>query len=204
MPQYTSPGTLALSHFRNSRVSMEQWEPIYTSLFTVQIVPPAALGIGGQNSQEMLTVLEGVKSVSGLDSAPAPQNVEQKYKWATRTFAGAVPEKTTLDVTIEFELNLRYTDGSSQPENYTMKILRAWHDLVWDPLTGRQGLKRDYACTHMIITMQDRAGMPYWQWILYNAWPTSGISGPALNYTSSDVMSASMTWRCDYFDEAML
>lgn len=149
-----SNGTLGLSHFRNSRVATSLWEPIYQNLFTVQLVPPR--GLEDQSEERVNIILEGVKSVSGIASSKESGVVEQTYKFATRSFANARPASTTMDLTINFALNLSYDNGT--PENYTYKFLRQWVDLVYDPLTGRQGLKKDYVCPSLCISVQDRAG----------------------------------------------
>lgn len=202
--EQNSPGLLGLSHYRSSRVATSLYEPIYLNLFTVQLTPPKGMGIAA-NSQDVLIMLEGVKSVSGLEtSIAAGSPVQQTYKFAQRSFAGSKPDRTTVDLTINFELNLRHDENTMQPEEYTFKFLRAWNDLIYDPLTGRQGLKRNYVAPNVTITQQDRNGTPFHQWILYNVFPTSKIDPPALDYNSGDIHKTSMTWRCDYWDEAWL
>ena len=195
-----SPGLLGLSHFRNSRVSTSLWEPIYQNLFTVQLTCPE--GITEQSDERLNIILEGVQSVGSITASKSPQTVEQKYKFATRTFAGAVPDSTTIDLSLHFMLNLSYDNGA--PENYTYKFLREWVDLEYDPLTGREGLKRDYVAPSMTVTMQDRAGTPYWQWIFYYIFPTSAAPQPNLEYNSTSLMEGDMTFRCDWWDECML
>ena len=86
----TSVGTLGLSHFRNSRVSTSQWEPIYQNLFSVQLVAPEGLQDGSED--RVNTILEGVKSVGTISASKASAPVAQTYKFTTRSFAGATPE----------------------------------------------------------------------------------------------------------------
>ena len=155
VPQ-SSPGLLGLSHFRNSRVSTSLWEPIYQNLWSLQLVPP--IGITDRSEERINIILEGVQSVGTISSSKASAAVEQKYKFATRSYANATPE------------------------NYTYKFLREWVDLVYDPLTGRQGLKKNYVAPSMTLTMHDRAGTPYWQWIFYYVFPVSGAGSPSLSY----------------------
>ena len=128
-----SNGLLGLSHFRNSRVATSLWEPIYQNLFSVSVVPPA--GLEDRSEERVNIILEGVQSVGTITSSKASSAVEQKYKFATRSYANATPEGTTIDLQIQFALNLSYDNGT--PENYTYKFLRQWVDLVYDPLTGR-------------------------------------------------------------------
>lgn len=195
-----SSGLLGLSHFRNSRVATSLWEPIYQNLFTVQLTCPA--GITEQSDERINIILEGVTKVGQMSTSKGSSPTEQKYKFATRSFAGATPENTTMDLSLHFELNLSYDNGT--PENYTYKFMREWVDLIYDPLTGREGLKKDYVAPSMTITMQDRAGNPFWQWIYYYIFPTQGIPGPTLDYGSGELYSFDLTFRSDWWDECML
>lgn len=200
----TSVGLMGLPHFRTSRVSMEMYEPVYLNLFTVDIQLPEKMSTSDSDKN---LLLEGVKKVGGLETNKMPNDVNQHYKFAQRSFAGSGPNGggTSIDVTLDFEINIRGSkDGA--PDMYTMKILRQWDDLIYDPLTGRQGLKVDYVAPTVTITMHDKANQPFWQWILYNVFPTKGISGPSLDYlqTNSVFSVNNYTLRCDYWDETML
>jgi hypothetical protein len=195
-----SNGLLGLSHFRNSRVATSLWEPIYQNLFAVSIVPPD--GIEDRSDERMNIILEGVQSVGTITASKASSPVEQKYKFATRSYASAVPESTTIDLEIEFMLNVNMESGT--PDNYTYKFLRQWVDLIYDPLTGHQGIKKDYVAPSITVTMYTRNNLPLWQWIFYYCWPTKGAPQPSLNYTNADLMKGSMTFRCDWWDECML
>lgn len=176
----TSQGSFGLSHFRNSRASQELYEPVYLNLFTIQIQLPEAIGSDVENTN---LLLENVINIGGLKSHKFPSSpVAQNYKWAARRFAGAKPSETTMDLTIDFEVNLDRT-----PSAYALKTLRKWCDLVYDPLTGRTGIKRDYVAEWMLITMYDRAARPFWQWKCYYVFPMTALPEPVLNYTSEEL-----------------
>lgn len=198
----SSVGLMGLPHFRTSRVSRELYEPVYLNLFTVEIQLPKKLAVTNEDKN---LLLEGVKSVGGLDTNKVPGATLQQYKFADRSFANSGPENTYIDVTLNFEINVR---GSSEgvADMYTLKILRAWDDLIYDPLTGRQGLKVDYVAPQAVITMHDKAHNPFWQWTLYNVFPRTNIPAPPLNYMSkSDLYRVdNYTLRCDFWDEIML
>ena len=68
---------------------MDKDEPLYLNLFTVTLVPPPELA--DANSQETQIVLEGIRSIGGLQTQPGIGSTSQKYKWAERMFAGAAP-----------------------------------------------------------------------------------------------------------------
>ena len=196
----TSNGLLGLSHFNNSRVSMALMEPVYKNFFTVQIKLPEALGYGDDDTN---LFLEEITKVGGLNTHKVEQATTQGYKWAQRSFAQGKPNETTVDITLDFEVNLDYTSG--RPSNFLIKTLRKWTDLVYDPLTGRSGLKKDYVADQMVVTMQDRAGTPFWQWVFYNVFPTTGIGDPGLDYNTTDLLKITgFTLRSDVWSETML
>lgn len=199
----TSQGTLGLPHFRNSRAAMELYEPIYQNLFTVQLKFPAALGLSAGDEN---LILEGITKVDGLDTNKTPQaGTSQAYKFATRRFPNAGPENTTLDVGFDFEVNLQNCE-IGKPNMYTIKALRRWTDLIYDPLTGRMGLKSECVADWCVITLHDKAWNPFWQWTLYNVWPESSIPPLTLDYAQKNQIYRISAFKlaCDYWDEVQL
>ena len=199
----TSTGLMGLPHFRNSRAAMELYEPIYQNLFTVEIMFPTSLGL---TQQEQNLVIEGVQHVQGLNTNKVPgAGTSQNFKFATRRFADAGPNETTIDVKFDFEVNLSGCE-TGKPNMYTIKTLRRWTDMIYDPLTARMGLKSQYVADQVIITMHDKALNPFWEWRLYNVWPTTSINELDLNYTSKSgaYKITGYTLACDYWDEIML
>jgi len=198
MADFTSQGSFGLSHFRNSRASQELYEPVYLNLFTIQIELPPAVGSTPENTN---LLLENVQKIGGLVSHKFPAAlVSQYYKWAARRFAGAKPDQTTMDLTIDFEVNLDRT-----PSAYVLKTLRKWCDLVYDPLTGRTGIKADYVAPWMLITLYDRAARPFWQWKCYNVFPMTALPAPELDYQSADIYKiTAFGIACDTWDETIV
>lgn len=198
----TSTGLSGLPHFRTSRVSMNMWEPVYLNLFTMTVQLPDAL----KNDVDTDLFLEGIQNVGGLDTNKVPAaGATQHYKFAERRFANSGPDKTTIDVTMNIEINLKGSiDGN--PDLYQLKALRKWNDLIYDPLTGRMGLKAEYVAPQVVITMHDKANQPFWQWTLYHVWPTTTLNAPELNYMTKDQVYVinNYTLACDYWDEIML
>ena len=105
MADTKSNGLIGLSHFKNSRISSDLMEPVYLNIFTVQISLPSAIGATEQDTN---LLLEGVQRVGGLDTNKNPGAVTQNYKYAQRSFAGARPENTYIDIDLDFEVNLQY------------------------------------------------------------------------------------------------
>lgn len=200
MADTKSNGLIGLSHFKNSRISSDLMEPVYLNIFTVQISLPSAIGATEQDTN---LLLEGVQRVGGLDTNKNPGAVTQNYKYAQRSFAGARPENTYVDIDLDFEVNLQYNGDT--PGNITLKTLRKWSDLIFDPLTGRTGLKKDYIAPNMTVTLQDRAGNPHRQWICFNLFPITQITVPELNYMSQDLYKITgYRLRADYFNEIII
>lgn len=200
----SSTGLSGLPHFRSSRVSTSMWEPVYLNLFTIAIQFPDAMKEDAEGDKDLL--LEGIQTVSGLDTNKVPgANAKQNYKFAERRFADAGPDKTTIDISFDIEINLRGS-ADGKPDLYTLKLLRRWNDLIYDPLTGRMGLKAQYVAPQVVVTMHDKAGQPFWTWTLYHVWPTTPLPAPALNYTQKSELYkvTGYTLACDYWDEAML
>lgn len=197
----TSKGLNGLSHFSNSRISRSLDEPIYKNLFTVEIQLPPAIGATDETTN---LLLEGIQKVSGLDTAKVPGAVLQHYKSSDRSFAGAGPESTFLEVKMDFEINVQRNSGNVSMTQ--LKTLRRWTDLVYDPLTGRMGLKADYVAPQMTITLHDKALNPIYVWQLFNVFPTTNITAIDLDYASkSDLYKvADFTVRCDYWNEYIL
>jgi len=195
---FKSQGTFGLPHWKNSRAAQELFEPVYLNLFTVQIALPVGVGSTAENTN---LLLENIIKIGGLESNSFPTSpVAQQYKWATRRFAQAKPEKTTMDVALSFEVNLNRT-----PSAYVLKTLRKWNDLVYDPLTGRSGLKSDYVAPWVLITMYDRAANPFWQWKLYNVFPITPLNPPEIDYMSEEIYRIEgYTLACDSWDETIV
>jgi hypothetical protein len=166
-------------------------------LFEVTLVPPTGIDPGaGQNGQNL--ILEQVKSISGLELDKNPGVVEQHYKFAKRRYAGAKPETTTMDVTINFEVNLN--DANSM---YTFKTLRQWSDLIYNPLTGGMALKKDYVGS-ALITMFNRQGDIFRRVRIPVTWPITAINAMELDYQSTEVYAISLTFAADYWEDIFI
>jgi hypothetical protein len=180
-------------HYRNSRVSMNKWEPEYLSQFEIIITPPPGIS-------NWSLVMENVSKVSGLEINKMPGVVEQKYKSAKRSFAGGAVDNTAIDIQIDFEVNVNDENSS-----FVYKALRQWCDLVYDPLTGKMGMKKDYAGGPAIINQFQKNGDIYRQIVIPSLFPTSPIGNKDLEFASNDIYKISgFTFRCDFWDETIV
>jgi hypothetical protein len=188
-----------LPHWRNSTAATKKYEPLYLNQFEVIITPPPAVAqaIGyGDN-----LMLEHVKKIDGLPEQSATGKlVEQTYKFAKRMYAGAKPENTIATIKIDFEVNL-----NDDNDMYIYNALRAWGDLVYNPLTGAQGLKRDYADAIISVNIFNRVGDIYRQFDF-----TPVFLGPdkltemKLDYASEEIFRLQATFTADTYTETRI
>lgn len=178
-----------LPHYNNSRAAVNKFEPVTTNMFEVTLFTP--------DGDDSALLLEHIIKVGGLNLDQTWDQVEQKYKYAKRTYAG-VPDETGIDVTIDFTLNLNDAN-----ENYIYNALRRWRNKVWNPLTGEMGLKRDY-CGSALIVMHNRVGDVYRRIVLKDIWPKGDGWQLELDYSTGDPVTLSLTWRCDHWDDDSL
>lgn len=177
-----------LPHYQNSLFGINKYEPVYLNQFEVLITPPAAV-LGGP------ILVEQVTSISGLGVDKTPAATQQKYKFAVRNYAGAKPEQTVFDLTVNFTVNLN--DANSM---YVFKTLRQWTDLIYNPLTGAMGLKRDYTGT-IVISVFNKQGDVFRRITCRDCFPISPIGAMELDYLGTELYDISLQWAVDYWDD---
>jgi hypothetical protein len=179
---------MPLPHYTQSRASTQKFEPIYPNLFEVTIFTPLGDDTG--------LILEHVKTIGGLNALNPPiEAIGQKYKFADRSFAG-MPANTFAEITLNFTLNLNDAN-----ENYIYNTFRNWYKLIYDPLTGEMGLKKDYVGS-MIIVQYNRAGDIFRKITLKDVFPTGQPDFlDELNYETQDAAELTMTYRVDHWVE---
>lgn len=180
-----------LPHILNSRAGSQYYEPIYTNLFEVSIIPPQGVA-GGE------LLLEHVNTIGGINPDKMEGVLEQHFKGATRSYASGKPESYTMDIAINFSLNLN--DANSI---YVHKTLRDWCRLLYNPLTGTQGKKKNYVGT-IIVSNYTRDGEIFWRRTLRDVFPTGDALAllESMDYSSSELATLDITFRSDWFSEA--
>jgi len=183
-----------LPYWTNSTAAVKYYEPIYLNQFEVIITPPAV--IGGPN---VSLLVEHVTKIGGLPELQSPGTlIEQKYKFATRSYAGPTPDKTTVDLAIDFTVNL-----NEENDAYVYNILRAWNDVVYNPQTGAQGLKRSYV-GEIAVVIFNKAGEIFREFKFPSVIPNGKLTEMALDYGSTEIYKLSMTYRADHFIESRI
>jgi hypothetical protein len=183
-----------LPYWTNSEASREFYEPIYQNQFEVILTPPAAISGPG-----VALLVEHVTKLSGLPEISSPGELaEQKYKFATRSYAGATPDKTTADLVLTFTVNL-----NNENDAYIYNVLRGWNDIVYDPLTGSQGLKRDYVGS-MSVHVTNKTSEIFREWSFPSIIPASALKAIELDYTSKELYEVTVTYRSDQWTETRI
>lgn len=178
-----------LPHWDNSQAATNYWEPIFQNQFTVVITPPAVITEGVD------LLVEQVLTVDGLPEFLTNGTTVQNYKFAKRAYANAAPETTLTNLTMTFEVNLN--DDNNM---YVYNTLRGWSDLIYDPLTGRQGLKKDYV-GQIAIDVFNKAGDIFREYKFPVAFISEPLTPIKLDYTSNEIYKLSVKFVCDVYRE---
>lgn len=185
-------GLTHYSHYRNSDAAAKMYEIVSPALFEVYLKLPDVIS----STYDSELMFQHVRSISGLDGVtPNVGTVVQKYKFAERHYAAAGPDKTSLELTIIFTLNL-----NDAHENYVYNTLRRWYDLIYNPQNGKTLTKKSYANgSWMDIYEHDREGSVWRQIRCLNIFPSTPPTGlNENNYDSvGDAKTLSMTFIVD-------
>jgi len=187
-----------LPHYTSSKAAVNKFEPVFMNQFEVLISPPAAVVAPQGNPNNGNILLEHVKSIEGLGVDQNPGETFQQYKNAKRYYAGAKPQQTGFDLSINFEVNLDENNSM-----YVFKTMRQWADLIYNPLTGALGLKRDYTGT-IVISVFNKAGDVHRRITCKDCFIMSPLSQMDLNYTNQNLFTLRVQWAVDYFDDVFL
>ena len=182
------------SHYNNSQAATNMWEVVSPALFEVDFSFPSL--IRGDVNNDPILMFEHVRSISGIDGVtPTVGNVVQKYKYAERHYAAAGPDKTSLELTITFTMNL-----NDSQHNYIYNMLRKWYDLIYNPQNGQMLTKKQYADgSRMFISEHDRNGAIWRKINCFNFFPSTPPTGlNEDNYDSTgDAKTVSITFIVD-------
>lgn len=195
-----------LPHFKNHTAGPGRYEPIYLNQFEVIITPPPAIStkIGFNNN----LTLEHVNKVGPLPelSGNAGGTLQvQKYKFAERAYSASKPQTTLSKFTIEFSLNL-----NDDNDNYIYNAFRAWADLIFNPMTGAQGLKRDYSGTStnpaiVQVTMFNKAGLIFREFVFNPVFLDSAkFNEWQLNYSEEGIATMTVPFVSDRYVETRI
>lgn len=182
------PVTSGLPHFNNSKAAMNNWEPLFLNQFEVLITPP--LTVAGAD-----ILVEHVKKITGLPEITPTAVAEQFYKFAKRTFSGSKPEDTTAELEVEFEVNLDDTNSM-----YVYNTLRQWANIQFNPMTGGQGIKKDYA-GEMSVIIFNKAQEIYREFRFKPVYLFEPFNPMEMDYQSEDLYVMTAKFKADAWKE---
>jgi hypothetical protein len=181
-----------MPHYRNAQAARNNWEPVYLNQFDVIITPPERVFGTGYFAD---LIAEQVKSVKGLPEIVPTGTVEQKYLWAKRTFSSPVPEDSTAELEIAFEVNL-----NNRNSMYTYELLRAWSDLSFNQYQGIHGLRRDYT-GQMTILVHNKVRRVFRQFDFRPVYITEPFNSMELDYLSDEIYVLTAKFKADGWSE---
>jgi hypothetical protein len=181
-----------LPHWTNSQASTQYYEPIFQNQFEVIITPPPTI------TQNVNLLVEQVLSVSGLPEFLTTGETIQYYKFAKRAYANATPNDTLTNLKMTFEVNLNDTNNM-----YVYNTLRGWGDLIYDPLTGRQGLKKDYV-GEIYVAVFNKAGDIFREYRFKPAFLSKPLNPIDLDYNKNDIYKLTAEFVCDTYKETRI
>jgi len=189
-----------LPHFSNSVAARNNYEPVYLNQFEVIINPPDGIPLAAQRFKGEGILAQSVRSISGLavDITPSA-TVDQNYKFATRRYAGGEPSTTDMTISMEFEVNLNPETNSME----VYKILRQWSDLIYNPLTGAMGIKKDYVGS-MVVSIFDKRGNVFRRISIPSCFLSEAIPPMDLDYEQANNYVIAVSWICDYWTDTFL
>jgi hypothetical protein len=179
-----------LPHWNNSQAATNYYEPVFQNQFEVLITPPASI------TDNVDIMVEQVLSISGLPEFLTPGTTVQKYKFAKRAYAAAVPNETLTKLTVDFEVNL-----NDENNMYVYNTLRGWGDLIYDPLTGRQGLKKDYT-GEIAVAIYNKAGDIFREYKFKPAFLEQPLTDIKLDYNKDEIFKLQAKFVCDSYTES--
>jgi len=189
-----------LPHFTNSAAGIKLYEPVYLNQFEVIITPPAAVTLANTRFKGEGILTQQVKSITSLAVDIQPGGMaSQFYKFAERRYAGGAPGDTSVEFNVDFEVNL-----NDQNSMVIYKILRQWSDLIYNPLTGAMGLKKDYVGS-MVVSIFNKQGDVFRRISLNNCFLKAGLTDMTLNYSDgTSIYKLATTWKADYWQDQFL
>jgi len=187
-----------LPHFSSAKASVNKFEPVFTNQFEVMITPPSAVVAPRGNPNNGNILLEQVKSIDGLAPERTAREVAQSYKNAKRYYAGARPDSTGFELGIKFEVNLDENNSM-----YVFKTMRQWGDLIYNPLTGAMGLKKDYTGT-IVVSVFNKAGDVFRRITCKDAFLMANLNLMDLNYTGQNLWQLDARFAVDHFDDVFI
>ena len=111
----------------------------------------------------------------------------------------SAPSDTSVAFSIDFEVNL-----NEQNSMIVYKIMRQWADLIYNPLTGAMGLKKDYVGS-IVVSIFNKQGDVFRRISLNNCFLTADLTAMELSYDAGEnLYILSTSWKADYWQDQFI
>lgn len=181
-----------LPHIQNSKAGKNRYDPVFKNLFEVYFSIPEALqaAYGG----DVAELTQQVTKIGGLETLDrTPELVEQTFMGTTRSYIGSKYDKTSFDITLTLNLNLR-----NATDNYIYKIFQGWNTLAYNQQTGERTLDAVHRADFLRIVQYNRLGDIFreltFKGVIFAGFDTTMSE---MDYTSQDLMEISIKLRSD-------
>lgn len=184
------PHTMAVQAGNN------KYDPVHNSIFEVIFEFPPFLTSGAKNTDILTEQVTNVSGLDGLNKTPAAGS--QKFFGADVSYLNPVHDNTYVDITIEFNMNLREV-----VDNYVLSTLLEWRNLNYNLGNGQRFLKKDYSDATITINIANRDGSVWRVVKLYDVMLTGITNFDSLDITANEPVKLSCTFRSDYWDDSL-
>lgn len=197
---HVAPGNL-VPHIASIKAGYEMMDPVHKSIFEVSFSVPAIIQemLKDGHSEDVAYLTQQVVSVSGLDALNKTTGASsQKFLGVDVSYLNPVMDSTAADITINFNLNLRYAT-----DNWVLRIFRMWGALGYDLSDGSRAIKADYCAPFLTIAEANRNG-DVWRSYQFNQVMLTGVTNlDDLDYSSNDARQLTCTFRSDFWYDTM-
>ena len=164
-------------------------EPVYLNLFEITFVLPTILQAQGRDP--VLLLQQAKKFDLGITNKDIAVS-EQRFKYSTRAFLNAGPDKSHVEFDIDFNVNVN-NQGSME----TWNTLKAWYDLAWNSQNGYLHYKADLIGT-IIVNQHDKKGLVLRRVTFQNCQLTS-VSSPPMDWSGQGIWECAAKFVADYW-----
>lgn len=201
MQGHVAPGNL-VPHIASIWAGTEMMDPVHKSIFEVSFSVPSLVQEmlkDGNHTNEVAYLTQQVVSVSGLDALNKTTSAgSQKFLGVDVSYLNPVLDNTYADITINFNLNLRYAT-----DNWVLRIFRMWGALGYDLSDGSRAIKADYCAPYLTVAEANRNG-DVWRSYQFNQVMLTGVTNlDDLDYSSNDARQLTCTFRSDFWYDTM-
>lgn len=183
-------------HTMSVKAGANKYDPVHNSIFEVTFAFPKFIGSTEENTALLTEQVTNVSGLDGLNKTPAAGS--QKFFGADVSYLNPVHDNTYVDVTIEFNMNLR-----DVVDNYVLSTFLKWRNLNYNLGNGQRFLKNDYSDATITINIANRDGSVWRTVILYDVMLTGITGADSLDITANEPVKLSCTFRSDYWDDSL-